>query len=118
MMDEIFDLDLQHLHEISGDDPSFEIEIVEEYITDAWKLCSNMREAIAEQHSEEVVMLAHTLKGSSRSVGALHVAASCEKLETECRNGSGTTLEVLLGDVETRLRRLSQTYGDALRRAA
>jgi len=117
-MDEIFDLDLEHLHEISGHDLSFEIEIVEEYITDAWRLCSNIADAVTAQQPDELVVLAHTLKGSSRSVGAVHVADASERLEQACRTSSHADLGALLGDVETRLKRLSQTYGDALRRAA
>ena len=57
--------------------------------------------AAAEGRADQLVAIAHTLKGASRSFGALEFATQCQELETSAKSGqtdfalAGVAIEAL-----------------------
>jgi HPt (histidine-containing phosphotransfer) domain-containing protein len=82
-------IDLAHLSRQTLGDRSLERELLALYDRQAAQIASQLglpdlsREAVADR-----LDLAHTLKGSSRAVGAMRVAEACEALEGLLRAGA------------------------------
>lgn len=65
--------DFMQLEKATGGDPSFKRELVKEYIEDSLRRFKNIEEFFLSNEMERLVREAHTLKGSSYSVGAKKV---------------------------------------------
>jgi len=65
-----------------------------------------MRQAVKDEQRSELKLLAHTLKGSGRIVGALRVGAQCQQLEQACDQAPWTELQ---GQVHTLIRDIQKT---------
>ena len=57
-------------------------ELVDLYLTDAPGRLQEMRKAAEEDNADQMRRAAHTLKGSSRNLGAVRVAAVCADIES------------------------------------
>lgn len=75
--------DVQALCDIVGDEPAVMVEIVACFEEVAVGTRARLLRAAANGDAAEAAMLAHTLKSSSRSVGALPLGALCALLEAE-----------------------------------
>ncbi len=78
-LEEIFQLD-------SSPGKNIVREIVVSYCALSTKLILQLRAAVAEHDTEQVELLAHSLKGSSGQVGAVLLAALCEQIVSGARN--------------------------------
>jgi HPt (histidine-containing phosphotransfer) domain-containing protein len=74
-------LDLERLLEISGGETEFEREIVAEYLEQTRALFQSARRALETNDAAVLRRVAHTVKGSSRTIGAEGVAALAAALE-------------------------------------
>ncbi len=96
-------LDLNHFYETCGSDPDFLAEVIREYLRVAPKTLARIREAVQEENWEEAVRAAHSLKGASRSIGALQVADAClemEKWQNAPPNLAELEVEALESEIE------------------
>ena len=75
------EFDFARLAEVSGGDREFEQEIAGEYVGQAWSLLEQLFDALAQRDTDAIQRTAHTLKGSSRTIGAQSVAVLAEHLE-------------------------------------
>jgi HPt (histidine-containing phosphotransfer) domain-containing protein len=74
------------LLELSDDDgPGILAELVEMYLTDTPPKLDALHEALTRGDSDAVAQLAHTVKGSSGSLGAKRMAVLCAELEEQGR---------------------------------
>lgn len=73
--------------EVAGE-PHFLSDLIDIYFNDTPKLIDAMRAAIAQGHTSRLHHTAHTLKGSSSSIGARSVAKLCTELEELGRAGT------------------------------
>src|SRR5262249_52748030 len=110
------------LKEISGGDAEFEREIAGEYVTQAWALVAEITSAIERGDTEPLRRAAHTLKGSSRTIGAEGVAELSAQLE-KLAGQPGPLVTTLVGRIRGALtgtqQFLDRYFGsDAYRRAA
>lgn len=110
------------LKEISGGDTEFEREIAGEYVTQAWALLAEITSAIERGDPEPLRRAAHTLKGSSRTIGAQGVADLAAQLE-KLAGQPGPLVTTLVGRIRGALtgtqQILDRYFGsDAYRRAA
>ena len=80
--------DFARLADISGGDTEFELEILSDYFAQNSTLLSELDRALSTGDVATVRRAAHTLKGSSRTVGAESVAAIAA--EIECLAATGT----------------------------
>jgi HPt (histidine-containing phosphotransfer) domain-containing protein len=74
----------QTLEMVDGD-LEFVGQLVDEYRVDGASRVADMRAALAAGVSEDLRRAAHTLKGSSASLGANALAAACREVETTAR---------------------------------
>lgn len=99
MTDELALLDRAHLSAMTGGDTDLSIEVIGIFREQA-EMWSRMLDPKAEPR--QWADAAHTLKGSSLSIGAIRLAAKCERAEKAGRADeapSVTAAAVLLGEV-------------------
>jgi HPt (histidine-containing phosphotransfer) domain-containing protein len=68
---------LAGLHELSGGDPEFVADLIDEYLTESAELLARLPVA----SGEELVRAAHTLKSTSATFGADALAETCARIE-------------------------------------
>jgi signal transduction histidine kinase/DNA-binding response OmpR family regulator len=109
-------LQLEHLDEISGGDSEFERELLGEFLRTAPILVEDASKAIAARDAATAERAAHTLKGSSGSIGAGPLAEASRFLEEACRQGRFEEAEPQVGQIRARLDDLAAFvlvhYGD------
>jgi two-component system, sensor histidine kinase and response regulator len=76
-------LDMAHLNEITDGDAEFIEQLKAEFMGSAIKLLSTIHAAADSKDPAELRAAAHTLKGSSRTIGALQLADAAAILEQE-----------------------------------
>jgi HPt (histidine-containing phosphotransfer) domain-containing protein len=94
------------LAEIQADlgdgDPAIVVEIIDLFLADLPQQLSTLREGFSAGETSVVQRLAHTIKASAATIGALALAADCETLETSAHGGvlpeAGAHLTVIEAD--------------------
>lgn len=79
---------LQRLLEVIGGDPDDLAELAEDFETVTPEVLAGMQRAAETNDIESLRISAHSLKSNSRDFGAMVLAASCEALERDCRDGT------------------------------
>jgi PAS domain S-box-containing protein len=72
----------EYLHDLSENDERFEREILDVYLKTSPDLMRSLIEAIRTHSFPAAVRLAHTLRGSSRSIGANQFGDLCQEIES------------------------------------
>ncbi|MFO7580219.1 Hpt domain-containing protein [Nitrosomonas halophila] len=86
------------LQELVGDDQVVIDEILREFHAMLASIQNDLYEACKTGQCDRACALAHKLKSSARSVGALNLGAWCEQIEQAGRNGqTGVLHELLVG---------------------
>ncbi|WP_213272043.1 Hpt domain-containing protein [Hyphomonas sp.] len=96
-------LDLDHLAAMTGGDTELSLEVIGIFREQA-QLWSRLLDPRAE--ARQWADAAHTLKGASLGIGALKLAAACERAEKAGRSHTAPSpahASVLLGDVKDAL---------------
>lgn len=96
-------LDLDHLSSMTGGDTELSLEVIGIFREQA-QLWSRLLDPRAE--ARQWADAAHTLKGASLGIGALKLAAACERAEKAGRSDTAPSpahASVLLGDVKDAL---------------
>jgi len=75
-------LNWDYLHEMTQNDSEFERQILTVYLNSMPPLMLQLSKAIRTQSHSAVNRLSHTLKGSSRSIGANQFADLCDEVES------------------------------------
>ena len=81
-------IDLAVLRSLVGDDPEVLRDFVTGFRTSALQLAAQLHAAHAAQDVRLIGAIAHKLKSSSRSVGAVGLGDVCAELENICRAGT------------------------------
>jgi len=81
-------VDVACLERLVGDDPQIVREFLAEYLASARRLAVELRAAHGDADSRQIGAIAHKLKSSSRSVGALALGDLCAELENTTRAGT------------------------------
>jgi len=79
---------LERLKFLQDDEHDYLGELITTYLESAPQLLSTLRGALAQGDTPAVQKAAHTLKGSSASLGALQLSEHCKALELRARSGS------------------------------
>jgi HPt (histidine-containing phosphotransfer) domain-containing protein len=82
-----------------GGDVGFVRDLVAEYLADGTLRVADMKAALAAGEAEDLRRAAHTLKGSSASLGALGLADACRAIEIAAREGRLDGLEADIASV-------------------
>lgn len=94
--------DFQRLKQISLGDPAFEKDLLSDFLIDAEAKLQTLRELINAGDVKKIIECAHTLKGSSYSVGAKLVGDESLGIELSAKNKD-------LESVDERFNRLSKS---------
>jgi HPt (histidine-containing phosphotransfer) domain-containing protein len=97
---------LADLLESSGGDPDFLAELIDIYLEDAPRQVAGMRDAALSGRTEELVRPAHTLKGSSASIGAVELSELSRALELAARAGAVDDPAAAVDGIEAELGRV------------
>jgi HPt (histidine-containing phosphotransfer) domain-containing protein len=92
---------LAALSESVGGDQAFVADLVETYLTDGTVQLAAIDEAVRSSDAEALVRPAHTLKSSSRTVGANRLGELSRQIETLGREGSTTGAGELAAEART-----------------
>ncbi|MET1255058.1 Hpt domain-containing protein [Aliikangiella maris] len=74
---------IAELKEIMADDLPM---LFEAYLEDSSRNLNSLAQAIDTQDADQVRRIAHSIKGSSRNVGATDLALQCEQLENAAKD--------------------------------
>ena len=91
------------LVELGGEDePDLIVELIDLFLEDADVRILALEEAVKVRDWDQVVKIAHTLKGASATIGAVRFSSACRAVETESRDG-GLASESLEYAIESHL---------------
>src|SRR6185437_13679786 len=80
-------VDVTVLESLVGDDPLVVRDFLSDYLDSARRLVGELRLARNAEDLRQIGAIAHKLKSSSRSVGAIALGDLCSALENACRTG-------------------------------
>lgn len=100
---------LDGLKELSGDDPSFLIEVIQQFLQDGPAHVAAIRQAMVDGHADSLMKAAHGFKGSCRNIGALPLGELCCTLEEKGRAGEAHKLEDVVTEIEHEFLRVQTT---------
>jgi signal transduction histidine kinase/HPt (histidine-containing phosphotransfer) domain-containing protein len=112
------------LEALVGTDPQFIHEWLQEFGASAARSAAGLAEACGKQRSKEAAEIAHKLKSSARSAGALELGELCAAMETAGTAGDLATLIALLPAFEREMSavdgylRSLQAHHDSAQRCA
>lgn len=107
-------VDLDVLKSIVGDDPEIVREFLTDYLRSARHLAADLRAHCAQGRGREAAAIAHKLKSSSRSVGAISLGDLCAELENAGKAGDMARLANWIGRFDATLAAVEATISDLL----
>jgi len=96
-------VDVKVLKALIGDDETIIREFLHDFRLSATKIAEELRTACAAGQTADAGALAHKLKSSARSVGALALGILCAEMEKTGKDGNAEELTVLLPKFEQEL---------------
>ena len=96
-------LDTAVLAQLIGDDPEAIGELLQDFLMSASEAGREISSACAASAWQEVGKVAHRLKSSSRSVGAMALGELCALLEEAGKSSDGKVIESCMPDLENAL---------------
>jgi HPt (histidine-containing phosphotransfer) domain-containing protein len=78
-------IDLGHIYEIAGDDDEFVIEIINNFLVATPKSFEKLITALQSNSADDILFIAHKLKGSFRFIGGFTMGNLMEELEEKCK---------------------------------
>jgi len=112
-------LDAASMAELRALDPDGKAQLVKRvlvtYQASLAKLVDQLRAARADGAWEQVGRVAHTLKSSSASIGALGLSALCADIERLIRGGDAAGAEPLIEQFNAEVQRVDAAVGQTLR---
>jgi HPt (histidine-containing phosphotransfer) domain-containing protein len=105
-------IDLTYLSEIAGDDLEFQRDVLLAYAEGVEPLLSEFRDAASRGDRKVAYRVAHSLKGSSRSIGAYPFADFCEQVESRVQE---EPLDAILDELTIRVQFVLDECNDIVR---
>jgi len=97
---------LDELKELSGDDPSFLIEVIQQFLQDGPAHVAAIRQAVVDGDADALMKAAHGFKGSCQNMGALMLRELNFTLEQKGRAGEAKNLGDFLTELESEYSRV------------
>jgi len=101
-------VDVSALEALIGTDPRLIEEFLQEFRVSAARLSADLAEACAAQRAADAASIAHKLKSSARSVGALKLGDLCSDIEIAGHAGDLALVVALLPGFETEIRTVDE----------
>jgi HPt (histidine-containing phosphotransfer) domain-containing protein len=109
-MNDFSDIDWEQLHQVSEDDPEFELELLTMLAEDVKIHIEDLRQAIVDRDPIAIAHEAHYIKGASANVGIISITKSAKQIEQLARTEQlaettalVTQMAIDLGNLETYL---------------
>ena len=99
-------IDAATLAEISGGEPDFEREILARFRQHNAEDANLLMNAVEKGDLEEVTTAAHRIKGASKTIGALGLAAVADRIERAGRDNDWTAIKWTMEPLRSELERL------------
>jgi HPt (histidine-containing phosphotransfer) domain-containing protein len=84
-MNDLIDIDWEQLHQVSEDDPEFELELLTMLAEDVKIHINDLRQAVIDRDALTISSEAHYIKGASANVGIINITAAAKQLEALAR---------------------------------
>ena len=91
---------INNLRELSPDDDAFLIEIIDIFLEDTPNRIAELESSLTSQDVEVFGRAAHSIKGSSSNLGATHLRAAAEKLESLSRSEGITNTDEMVAELK------------------
>ena len=101
-------VDVSTLEALIGTDPQVIKEMLQQFRVSAARLSADLAEACAAQRAADAAAIAHKLKSSARSVGALKLGDLCSNIEIAGHAGDLTAVAALLPGFDTEIRTVDE----------
>ena len=85
-MNDFTDIDWEQLHQISEDDPEFELELLTMLAEDVKIHIGDLRQAVVDRDILAIGHEAHYIKGASANVGIISITAAAKQIEALAAN--------------------------------
>lgn len=93
-------IDRAYLGELTSGDIEFLCELLDTFVESVPPLLANLVAAVADGDAPKASYYAHTLKGSSKSIGAHQAADSLADMESACRATDQNQMASLIEEVK------------------
>ncbi|WP_041548362.1 Hpt domain-containing protein [Chamaesiphon minutus] len=80
-MNDLIDIDWEQLHQVSEDDPEFELELLTMLAEDVKLHITDLRQAVLDRDVVAIAHEAHYIKGASANVGVVSITALAKQIE-------------------------------------
>jgi HPt (histidine-containing phosphotransfer) domain-containing protein len=80
-MNDFADIDWEQLHQISENDPEFELELLTMLAEDVKVHIDELRQAVVDRDIPAISHEAHYIKGASANVGIISITAAAKQIE-------------------------------------
>jgi HPt (histidine-containing phosphotransfer) domain-containing protein len=84
-MNDLIDIDWEQLHQVSEDDPEFELELLTMLAEDVKIHINDLRQAVVDRDALTIASEAHYIKGASANVGIISITAAAKQIEALAR---------------------------------
>jgi HPt (histidine-containing phosphotransfer) domain-containing protein len=84
-MNDFIDIDWEQLHQVSEDDPEFELELLTMLAEDVKIHIDDLRQAVIDGDALTIAIEAHYIKGASANVGVISITAAAKQIEALAR---------------------------------
>lgn len=102
------------LRELVGDDEAVMHRLLSDYLDSLRNASATLPRAVAAEDAKGVADLAHTLKSSSRWVGAMRLGSLCEAVELAARSGDMGSVSARLPEFEREAATVASAVADYL----
>ncbi|MBE8989503.1 GAF domain-containing protein [Nostoc sp. LEGE 12450] len=93
-------IDWERLHQLSENNPEFELELLEIFVEDMQPRLEIIKIAIADNDYEQLALQTHQIKGASANVGATTMHLAAQKLEQLAHNQERRGTTQLISELE------------------
>jgi CheY-like chemotaxis protein len=101
-------IDWERLHQLSENNPEFELELLQMFVEDMQPRLEVMKIAIASHDFGQLAQEAHQIKGASANVGATTMHLAAEKLEQLASNQERRGTNNLISELEEFVKRIQE----------
>jgi HPt (histidine-containing phosphotransfer) domain-containing protein len=108
-MNDFIDIDWEQLHQISEDDPEFELELLTMLAEDVNVHIGELRQAVIDRDILAIGHEAHYIKGASANVGIISITAAAKQIEALANNQLLTDIVPVIEQMAINLKHL-ETY--------
>ncbi len=100
------DIDWEQLHQVSEDDPEFELELLTMLAEDVKIHIEDLRQAVVARDTTAIAHEAHYIKGASANLGVVGITALAKEIEQLARERVNSDPAPLVEQMTLHLRHL------------